>query len=78
MKVEIKKIFDLPEERHEYMLDAHANILYSVVWDTINHKLRNEIKHGEHSDEVYKAYEDIREYMIDYLESEGINLNLFE
>lgn len=78
MRTEVKKIYDMPDDRMDYIIDTHANVLYSVLWDTINSKLRNEIKHGDHSDEVYKAYEDIRDYMIGYLEDEGINLNIFE
>jgi len=55
--------FNLPEERHEHAIAVAAPALYSALCD-IDTYLRNEIKHGNSSDEVKKFAETIR---TDYL-----------
>ena len=65
MKTKMKATieFDLPQEQHEYQIAVAAPELYSALCD-IDSYLRNEIKHGNSSDEVKKFAETIR---IDYL-----------
>ena len=70
--------FDLTEENYDFKLATNAKILHSVLYDLVNHKLRNEIKHGDHSEEKLNAYEDIRDYIVDYLDGEGLNFFYFE
>ncbi len=65
MKTKMKATieFDLPQEQHEYQIAVAASELYSALCD-IDAYLRNEIKHGNSSDEVKKFAETIR---TDYL-----------
>jgi hypothetical protein len=55
--------FNLPEEKHEHGVTIAAPELYAALCD-IDSYLRNEIKHGNSSDEVKKFAETIR---TDYL-----------
>jgi len=70
--------FDLTEENYDFKLAINAKILHTVLYDLVNHKLRNEIKHSDHSEEKLSAYEDIRDYIVDYLDGEGLNFFYFE
>ena len=70
--------FDLTEEEHDFKLATNAKILHSVLYDLVFHKIRREIKHGDHSEEKLSAYEDIKDYIIEYLDGEGLNLFYFE
>lgn len=59
--------FNLPEEKHEHEVAIAAPELYAALCD-IDTYLRNEIKHGNSSDEVKKFAETIRtDYLNDFI-----------
>lgn len=51
--------FNLPQEKHEYDLAVAAPELYYALCD-IDDYLRNEIKNGNHSEDVVKFASTIR------------------
>lgn len=58
-----------PEEAKLYL---NAHVYKSTLWNLVWEKIRNELKHCEPSDDRRKAFEEIREYVMDELREVGL------
>lgn len=65
--------FRVPEESHE-LADAQNGSKYRAILSDLAQSLRSKIKHGEHTDEQYKCYKEIREELFQLVNEEGVEI----
>lgn len=60
------------DDPEEVKLHLNANTYRSVLWELVWNKIRNELKHCEPSEDRRKAFEEIREFVMEELD--GVEL----
>lgn len=65
--------FNLPEDREHHITAVQSVDFKSAIQEYDNY-LRGLLKHAELSDDAYKAYDDARTKLHEYLNDENINL----
>jgi len=63
--------FNLPEENEEHF-DALNGSKWRALLQDLDNELRLKMKHGELSEEAYKAYEYIRNWIHEYANTDTI------
>ena len=82
MKITLEFSDDDPDDYDRAMRALTADGCYAVLWDLIHHYLRNMIKHGTLdgktlTEQEIQLCEKIRDYMTDYMDSEGVHLDAY-
>lgn len=68
--------YDLPEDSEAFNVASKATDLYLVLWE-LDQLLMYKVKHGEGlSEDVYKAYDLLREKIRDMLFEHGCSLDM--
>tara|TARA_R110000803_G_scaffold77614_1_gene142475 strand:- start:1 stop:228 length:228 start_codon:yes stop_codon:yes gene_type:complete len=68
--------FNLPEDRVDFELASEGSKMYSVIWE-MDQWLRTQTKYAPDSmsEEKYKAFDECREQLHEFLNEHYINLN---
>ena len=64
--------YNLPEEKSDFMLASRAFEWYSTLWD-LDQFLRNKLKYGSDFKSADEALEEIRKFLHEEMEEEGIS-----
>ena len=68
--------YNLPEDSEAFNVASKATDLYLVLWE-LDQILRDKVKYGEGlSDDVYKAYDLLRDKIRDMLFEHGCSLDM--
>ncbi len=67
--------FNLPDDQHEYAMATQGSAMHSVLWD-MDQWLRRQTKYAPDSmsEEKYKAFDECREQLHEFLNENNINL----
>lgn len=67
--------FNLPEDSSDHEMCINAYRYHNSLYE-FKQLLRQKIKYGEHTDEIYDVYEKIRDEFNDILDSNNVNLDI--
>lgn len=66
--------FELPEDQDDFQVATNGYKWRMVVWD-LNQRLREKMKYHDLKDNEYEICEDIRNYINELLQEQGLNFD---
>lgn len=67
-------VFDLPEDDAEHQLALQGQRMFAVLHE-LDNRLRSKIKHGDLTDEQSAPYQEVRNWLFEACEDEGVDLS---